>query len=86
LFTDFVGKHKLVGATELQLSYPAGAQSYLGLFTFRNILPGRLPTASESSELPATVRMFFGTGLMETEGVAGGGEHVYWGSDCPLLN
>jgi RsiW-degrading membrane proteinase PrsW (M82 family) len=40
----------------------------LGLFTyvFRNILPGRLPTASESVSFPELlVRMFFGTGLME---------------------
>lgn len=40
----------------------------LPLFTyiFRNLLPGRLPTASESVSFPeAFVRMFFGTGLME---------------------
>ena len=40
----------------------------LPLFTyiFRNLLPGRLPTASESVSFPeAFVRMFFGTGVME---------------------
>jgi len=63
------GKHKpwwVLLASAWLLSH--FAQSLLPLFTyvFRNVLPGRLPTGSESVSLPELlVRMFFGAGLME---------------------
>jgi len=64
------GKHKpwwvLLGTALTTVLILLGPILPLFIYIFRNILPGRFPTAIESVSFPELlVRMFFGAGLME---------------------